>query len=298
MTSLSSRLPMRFDLTRPPATIALTCDSRSRRRALSRRRCSRRVVFNRYYDPSTEQFLSIDPDVAETGQPYTYIGDDPLDGTDPLGLCNGPDGICRNQATGQMNMNSSNDASDWAPRASSRVNTAHYTPPTPPKYQYSALDEFLTWLTAEPHSVTTYFERRQSAARIPRPASANTGSATPVPSQVMANQTYQREVNSTLQGSLCYVGVTAGAAGGAAGIERLSAGLGRPGVESDEAKPAFSNPGPPGWTQQLQQEGDGLDTTGEDDAGPTDGGSALLVALGSTMMGVGGLFSYVLASHC
>ncbi len=77
---------MRFDLTRPPPTIALTCDSRSRRRALSRRRCSRRVVFNRYYDPSTGQFLSIDPDVAETGQPYTFTGDDPLNATDPTGL--------------------------------------------------------------------------------------------------------------------------------------------------------------------------------------------------------------------
>ena len=41
---------------------------------------------DRYYDPSTDQFLSIDPDVAETGEPYAYTGDDPLNATDPLGL--------------------------------------------------------------------------------------------------------------------------------------------------------------------------------------------------------------------
>ena len=41
---------------------------------------------NRYYDPSTDQFLSVDPDVAETGQPYAFTGDDPLNATDPDGL--------------------------------------------------------------------------------------------------------------------------------------------------------------------------------------------------------------------
>jgi hypothetical protein len=40
---------------------------------------------NRYYDPATEQWLSVDPDVAETGQPYAFTGDDPLNATDPLG---------------------------------------------------------------------------------------------------------------------------------------------------------------------------------------------------------------------
>jgi RHS repeat-associated protein len=43
-------------------------------------------LINRYYDPSTSQFLSIDPDVAETGQPYAYTADDPLNATDPMGL--------------------------------------------------------------------------------------------------------------------------------------------------------------------------------------------------------------------
>jgi hypothetical protein len=45
---------------------------------------------DRYYDPSTDQFLSVDPDLAETGQPYAFTGDDPLNATDPLGLSPGP----------------------------------------------------------------------------------------------------------------------------------------------------------------------------------------------------------------
>jgi RHS repeat-associated protein len=44
-------------------------------------------LINRYYDPTTDQFLSIDPDVAKTDQPYVFTNDDPLNSTDPFGLC-------------------------------------------------------------------------------------------------------------------------------------------------------------------------------------------------------------------
>ena len=43
-------------------------------------------MVNRYYDPATGQFLSVDPLVDETGQAYAYTGDDPVDGADPMGL--------------------------------------------------------------------------------------------------------------------------------------------------------------------------------------------------------------------
>ena len=43
-------------------------------------------LINRYYDPSTGQFLSVDPDVSETGEPYSYADGDPVNGTDPLGM--------------------------------------------------------------------------------------------------------------------------------------------------------------------------------------------------------------------
>src|SRR5947209_17608331 len=48
----------------------------------------------RYYDPSTGQFISRDPAVASTRQPYAYVGDNPLNGTDPSGLCNRGDWGC------------------------------------------------------------------------------------------------------------------------------------------------------------------------------------------------------------
>lgn len=39
----------------------------------------------RYYDPTTGQFLTIDPLADQTGQPYQYTGDDPLNDTDASG---------------------------------------------------------------------------------------------------------------------------------------------------------------------------------------------------------------------
>lgn len=42
-------------------------------------------LINRYYDPTTAQFLSIDPALAQTGQPYSFTGNDPLNATDPNG---------------------------------------------------------------------------------------------------------------------------------------------------------------------------------------------------------------------
>lgn len=42
-------------------------------------------AINRYYDPTTYQFLSVDPQVATTGQPYAFVNDNPMNATDPLG---------------------------------------------------------------------------------------------------------------------------------------------------------------------------------------------------------------------
>ncbi|MCU1493585.1 MAG: hypothetical protein JWO62_1349, partial [Acidimicrobiaceae bacterium] len=43
-------------------------------------------LVNRYYDPGTGQFLSVDPLVDQTGLPYGYTGGNPVNGVDPLGL--------------------------------------------------------------------------------------------------------------------------------------------------------------------------------------------------------------------
>lgn len=43
-------------------------------------------LINRYYDSGTDQFISVDPKVATTDQPYAFTNDDPLNSADPLGL--------------------------------------------------------------------------------------------------------------------------------------------------------------------------------------------------------------------
>jgi hypothetical protein len=40
----------------------------------------------RYYDPTTGQFISVDPAVDRTQAPYAYAADDPIDNSDPSGL--------------------------------------------------------------------------------------------------------------------------------------------------------------------------------------------------------------------
>jgi len=43
-------------------------------------------LVNRYYDPATGQFLSVDPEVASTLQPYAYAAGNPVSETDPTGM--------------------------------------------------------------------------------------------------------------------------------------------------------------------------------------------------------------------
>jgi RHS repeat-associated protein len=64
----------------------------------------------RTYDPNTAQFLSVDPEVEVTHQPYTYTEDNPVNGGDPTGLCNAnpfsesfwTKGNCISENTGQV----------------------------------------------------------------------------------------------------------------------------------------------------------------------------------------------------
>jgi hypothetical protein len=62
-------------------------------------------VVNRYYDPTTDQFLSIDPDVAATDQPYLFTNDNPLNAEDPMGLkkCVGPAPVTQSEMDGCEN---------------------------------------------------------------------------------------------------------------------------------------------------------------------------------------------------
>ncbi|MEO6701359.1 MAG: RHS repeat-associated core domain-containing protein, partial [Jatrophihabitantaceae bacterium] len=48
---------------------------------------------HRYYDPSTAQFITVDPALASTGMPYSYVNDNPQNGTDHTGLWFGIDDL-------------------------------------------------------------------------------------------------------------------------------------------------------------------------------------------------------------
>jgi len=79
--------------TRAPLFRSRGCSRLASPRSTRQGHPSRRCVFprtsgcaaHRYYDPTTGEFLTVDPDVASTKQPYTYAGDDPVNATDPSG---------------------------------------------------------------------------------------------------------------------------------------------------------------------------------------------------------------------
>jgi RHS repeat-associated protein len=43
-------------------------------------------LVHRFYDPATQQFISVDPLVSQTGQPFSYAAGDPVNNSDPSGL--------------------------------------------------------------------------------------------------------------------------------------------------------------------------------------------------------------------
>ena len=43
-------------------------------------------LINRYYDPAAGQFLSVDPEVGQTQDPYGYAAGNPVGNTDPSGM--------------------------------------------------------------------------------------------------------------------------------------------------------------------------------------------------------------------
>jgi RHS repeat-associated protein len=59
-------------------------------------------LINRYYNPQTGQFISVDPDLSQTLLPYAYTDGDPVTDTDPTGLENvlADHATCRKVADG------------------------------------------------------------------------------------------------------------------------------------------------------------------------------------------------------
>jgi RHS repeat-associated protein len=84
------------------------------------RKNARGVCVARWYDPGTGQFMSVDPELAETDQPYAYAGDDPVNEADLSGLSVNLDRV---QQWAVQNLDSgdngyiSDDCTDFASRA-------------------------------------------------------------------------------------------------------------------------------------------------------------------------------------
>ena len=63
----------------------ITAQPRRGRHRAPGRRSRAGNVFGRYYDPTTGQFISVDPLVDRTGESYVYASDDPTNSNDPSG---------------------------------------------------------------------------------------------------------------------------------------------------------------------------------------------------------------------
>ncbi len=90
----------------------------------------------RVYDPSTAQFLSVDPLKAVSGEPYSYAGDNPLNYSDPtLGCCSGsnsppPKKPPKQSPAGETNSPSARP-NGHAKNSATKTST-HAQPPTKP----------------------------------------------------------------------------------------------------------------------------------------------------------------------
>jgi RHS repeat-associated protein len=82
------------------------CSGSARTAKVRRNPCAGCVA--RYYDPSSGEFLSIDPAVGLTEAPYFYAGDDPVNEGDPTGLGGGICTIWKTEAAQQACMNAIN----------------------------------------------------------------------------------------------------------------------------------------------------------------------------------------------
>ena len=83
---------------------------------------------NRYYDPTTTQFLTIDPLVTQTGETYGYGTDSPIIHSDPSGLDDTLGALCASQ--GQMPSSSGRGCQDAATTGNSGASPWQATAPT------------------------------------------------------------------------------------------------------------------------------------------------------------------------
>ncbi len=79
-------------------------------------------LVNRYYDTSTDQFITVDPLVSLTGEPFSYAGEDPVNGSDPSGLmCNANPFSGGFWSQGNCLSDASNAAGNWLNNESNTI---------------------------------------------------------------------------------------------------------------------------------------------------------------------------------
>jgi len=239
------------------------------RSAVVRHRCRKGIArerrVDRYYDPATDQFLSVDPDVAETGQPYAFTNDDPVNESDPLGNHGG----CTTSYCGPNSGTIVTSTGEYcstncggSPTTTNLGDGATAVLPAP-----SSSLTFLTFLSTQPSSVVDYFECQngdQSACKAiaPVPTSPSVSSV-----QQMLNIAQQYE-GGPLEGNQYLDNPNA------AVICRAS-----------EGSISFGILGAGG--KLLQNYGMQAMEGGEEEAPPTDGLSYLISGLGALIYGLG-----------
>jgi RHS repeat-associated protein len=115
-----------------------------------------------YYDPATDQFLNVDPLVALTGQPYAFTEDDPINGSDPLGLsavgfCS-LDGCPNEAGNGAVPANFAGTANKGTGAACCSTGTANYPPKVAAEVEHEgAVDEAVVnrWINATSEDCVT-----------------------------------------------------------------------------------------------------------------------------------------------
>ena len=87
-------------------------------------------MFNRFYDPLSAQFLSVDPALASTQQPYSLDGSNSLNASDPLGNYTGCIGPNCGIGSGWIGMNghltcAANCGGSWRPGDGPEIDYAY-----------------------------------------------------------------------------------------------------------------------------------------------------------------------------
>ena len=230
-----------------------------------------RCGVHRYYDPSTDQFLSVDPAVMQTGQPYVFTGDDPLNVSDPTGL---KGYYCMEGVSEYYSGNYYGDVGAGKCGNGVRTYNCSRTDYRCNNAVSGALAAYLSGMAAYYAQVDAFFaavSANQAAPEVAVLSKLNGAGASPPP--ITAGRPEQGGSSS---GFFCAAAYTIGAVPViGTGLSKFLLGFGR------DIEPIG------GWEV----------TTGEADVAPTDGASGIMIVLGVATVAVGGVSVWA-ATRC